>query len=276
MPITASFQEIVSALGAAGPLTIGALVVAALAGLWITVAVQSRRRFREELRNVVQALEELRSGKGRGHSELMQGSRLAILSDAVNRLGIDLHNTRSEAETGAQRWRTVTDATPDTAIITTDTDGDVRSFSTGASQLLGWKERELLSQPASVLFDEEAYKDLLPKLTRTSLRTQGVSTRSVMLRRDGRTFKGEVSVRLLMGSSGQPTGFMMIVRDVTEQIRLETQLREAERRYRGLVEGMDEGMVIVKDGRIVPLPCFPDAHRVIRWSPLNHVHTLGR
>ena len=97
MPITASFQEIVSALGAAGPLTIGALVVAALAGLWITVAVQSRRRFREELRNVVQALEELRSGKGRGHSELMQGSRLAILSDAVNRLGIDLHATTADA-----------------------------------------------------------------------------------------------------------------------------------------------------------------------------------
>ena len=249
--MAASFQDFVSTLGGAGPVAFGALALAVLAGLWIPVLLQGRRRFREELRSIVRAVEELRSGQGRGHSELMRGSRLAILADAVNRLGIDLHNAWSEAETAAQRWRAVSDATQDTAIITTDTDGDVRSFSAGASQLLGWKQGEILSQPASVLYEENAYKDLLPKLTRSSLRTQGVTTRSTMVRRDGSTFQGEVSVRLLTGSSSQPVGFMMVVRDVTEQIRMENQLRDAEKRYRGLVEGLVEGMVIVKDGRIV-------------------------
>ena len=197
MLLAGTLQDWVAALGGVGPVVFGAVVLAVLAGLWTSAAIQGRRRFREELRSIVQAVEELRSGQGRGHSELLRGSRLALVADAVNRLGIDLHNAWSEAETSAQRWRAVTDATQDTAIITTDTDGDVRSFSAGASRLLGWREGEVVSQPASVLYEESAYKDLLPKLTRSSLRTQGVTTRSTMVRRDGSTFEGEVSVRLL-------------------------------------------------------------------------------
>jgi PAS domain S-box-containing protein len=247
---TVSWAELVSAVGPA-PLALGSLALFALVVIVAVALVRSRRRLRRDVRSIVQAVEELRSGRGRGHTELGDRSPIGLVSDAVRRLGVDLHSTWSEAETAAERWRAVTDATRDTAIITTDTDGDIRSFSAGASQLTGWDEAEVVSRPAAVLFDENAYKDLLPKLARRSLRTQGVTTRSTMVRRDGATFQAEVSVRLLMGSSSQAVGFMMLVRDVTEQIRLENELRDSERRYRGLVEGLTEGVVIVSGGRIV-------------------------
>jgi PAS domain S-box-containing protein len=247
---TASLAEFVSAVGPA-PLVVGSAVVIALVVIVAVAYARSRRRLLQDVRSVVQAVEELRSGRGRGHTELGERSRIGLVADAVRRLGVDLHSTWSEAETAAERWRAVTDATRDTAIITTDTDGDIRSFSAGASQLTGWDEAEVVSRPAAVLFDENAYKDLLPKLARRSLRTQGVTTRSTMVRRDGATFEAEVSVRMLMGSSSQPVGFMMLVRDVTEQIRLENELRDSERRYRGLVEGLTEGVVIVREGRVV-------------------------
>jgi PAS domain S-box-containing protein len=54
-----------------------------------------------------------------------------------------------------------------------------------------------------------------------------------------------------MGGSDQPVGFMMVVRDVTDQNRLESELRDSERRYRGLVEGLSEGVLILKGGLIV-------------------------
>jgi len=234
-----------------GTLAVGAGVLAALLVILIATLVRRRRRFRAELRSIVQVLEELRSGQGHGHTELGSGSRLAHVADAVQRLGQDLHNTWTEAETAAERWRAVTDATRDTAIVTTDTDGDIRSFSHGAARLTGWEEGEVLSRPAAVLFDESAYKDLLPKLTRKSLRAQGVITRSSIVRRDGSTFLAEVSVRMLMGSNSQPVGFMMLMRDMTEQIRTENELRDSERRYRGLIEGLSEGVIIVREGCVV-------------------------
>jgi PAS domain S-box-containing protein len=245
-----SVPEIVSALGPTN-LALGALVLIAIVVVMAAAWARSRRRLRQDVRSIVQALEELRSGRGRGHTELEARSRIALVADAVRRLGVELHSTWSEAETAAERWRAVTDATRDTAIITTDTDGDIRSFSAGASQLTGWDEDEVVSRPAAVLFDEHAYKDLLPKLARRSLRTQGVMTRSTMMRRDGSSFEAEVSVRMLMGSSSRPVGFMMLVRDITEQIRLENELRDSERRYRGLVESLTEGVIILKEGRIV-------------------------
>jgi PAS domain S-box-containing protein len=248
--LTAALPEIVSELGL-GPLVFGAALLLAVLGLLISVAVRGRRRYRSDVRAIVQVLEELRSGRGHGHTELRSGSRLALVADAVHRLGLDLHNTWSEAESAAERWRAVTDATRDTAIITTDTDGDIRSFSAGASRLTGWEEGEVVSRPAAVVFDESAYKDLLPKLARKSLREQGVTTRSTFVRRDGSKFLAEVAVRMLTGSSARPLGFMMLVRDITEQDRLEHELRDSESRYRGLVEGLTEGVIIVQDGRIV-------------------------
>jgi PAS domain S-box-containing protein len=157
----------------------------------------------------------------------------------------------SEADAAGERWRALSDAAQDTAILTTDTDGDVRSFSAGASRLFGWDEHEVLARPAALIFDESSYKDLLPKLARRSLRTQGITTRSRLLRRDGESFPAEVSVRMLSAPGGQPMGFMMVVRDVTEQTRLEGDLRESEERFRGLVEGLAAAVFIVRGGRVV-------------------------
>ncbi len=242
-------REILSAPGAL-ELTVGLVALLALGlGAGIGIA-RSRRRFRRDVRAVVQVVEDLRSRRGRGQAEIVPSSPLALVADAVHRLGVDLQHAWREAETAAERWRAVSDVTQDTAIITTDTDGDVRSFSAGASRLTGWDESEVLSRPAAVLFEENAYKDLLPKLARRSLRTQGVTTRSTMARRDGSTFQSEVAVRLLMGSADVPVGFMMLVRDITEQMRLETELRDSERRYRGLIETLAEGVVLVAAGRI--------------------------
>jgi len=174
-----------------------------------------------------------------------------VVADSVNRLGLDLHVRWSEADSAGERWRALSDAAQDTAILTTDTDGDVRSFSAGASRLFGWDEHEVLARPAALIFDESSYKDLLPKLARRSLRTQGITTRSRLLRRDGESFPAEVSVRMLSAPGGQPMGFMMVVRDVTEQTRLESDLRGSEERFRGLVEGLAAAVFIVRGGRVV-------------------------
>lgn len=245
-----SFVDWVGSLGT-GTLALSLAVVLSLVLLAAGSALRSRSRYRNDLRAVVRAIEELRSGRGRGSTELESTSSLSMVGDAVQRLGADLHHTWAESQTAAERWRAVTDATRDTAIITTDTDGDVRSFSAGAAQLTGWEEAEVISRPAAVLFDEHAYKDLLPKLARKSLRSKGITTRSSMMRRDGTSFDAEVSVRLLMGSAKQPVGFMMLVRDVTEQLCMENDLRESERRYRGLIESLTQGVILLRESRVV-------------------------
>ena len=227
-----------------------AVVLGATSAILSYGIVRSRRRLGREAREIVQVVEELRSGKSRRRAEVGGSSPLGSVADAVNRMGHELHGRWSEAESTAERWRALIDASEDIAVITTDTDGDIRSFSTGATNLFGWDEDEVLAQPTAVIFHEDSYKDLLPMLASRSLRKQGVTTRSTLLRRDGTSFPSEIGVRLLTGAAGQPVGFMMVVRDITQQLQMENELRESETRYRSLVEGLGEGVLILQQGRL--------------------------
>ncbi|HKQ60077.1 MAG TPA: ATP-binding protein, partial [Candidatus Polarisedimenticolaceae bacterium] len=180
-----------------------------------------------------------------------EGSPLALVADAANRLGQDVGARLSEAATLGERLQSVLEAARDTAVVATDADGDLRSFSAGASALFGWQEEEVLSRPATVLFEESSYRDFLPKLARRSLRERGITARATLLRKDGTTFPAEVTVRLNQAAGREGGGFLLVARDVTQQDRLESELRRSEERYRRLVEGLAEGVAIVSQGRVL-------------------------
>jgi len=232
----------------------GALVVLLIllaAALFISVRLVSRRRWSEDIREVVVTLEELRSGKTRRKAEVEAHSPLTIVADAVNRLGQDLQVRLGESASAGERLKLVMEAFKDSAIVTTDMDGDVRSFSSGAETMLGWSEDEVVAQPSALIFDDDAYKDFLPKLARRSLRERGISTRSTLKRKDGTTFPANLTVRALHGAKQASVGLLMVVQDVSQQARLENELRSSEERYRRLIEGLGDGVAIVREGRLL-------------------------
>lgn len=233
-----------------------ALALAALGlltgtGLVVVAALLARRRLAREVREIVAALEELRTGEGRLAPLVHRASPLGLVADAVSRLGHDVRQRLDEAQAAGERWRALGDAAAQAAIVTTDADGDIQSFSAGAEELFGWQAAEVVSRPAAVLFESDAYRDLLPKLGRKSLRVRGVATRTRLLHRDGSPIEAALSVRLRTGEEGDSRGFVMIMQDVSEQVQLERRLTVAEERYRALVEGLGEGVLIVERGRIV-------------------------
>ncbi len=230
------------------------LLVAALAVAVIVIfalALRSRRRLSREARNIVRALEEMRDGGRVQRVEAESGSPLAVVCDALNRLRQDFDGRLRETENAAERLQAVMDAVKDSAVVTTDTDGDIRSFSSGARELFGWEENEVVAKPASMLFDESSYQQFLPKLARRALREKGVDSRATLKRRDGGSFIADLSVRMLLDAKQEPLGFLMVAVDATERAKLEEELRASEQRYRTLVESLAEGVLIVRGGRVI-------------------------
>ena len=135
------------------------------------------------------------------------------------------------------RYRTVLDAAFD-AIVTITPDGLIRWFNRGAERTFGHGADEIVGQPVTALMPER-YRELcvagLHRYLRTGeARVVGGTIELVGLRKDGSEFPIEMSLGETH-ENGQRL-FTGVIRDITERKEAETKLREAEQRYRTLVE----------------------------------------
>ncbi len=235
------------------PATLVLLVSAVLltASLTVAIVVALSRRRQKDAQEIVLLLEQMRSGRVRTRLDLDARSPFASIAESANRLGQDLGVMWSRAENANEAFDALQDAARGYAVIATDVDGDLRGFSSGAGQQFGWDEDAVIGRNASLLFDPASWKELLPKLARRSLRERGVETRAVMIRKDGTHFDARLVVRVLRGHGDQSSGFLLVVHDVSEQVRLEAETHAAENLSRGILEDLPAGVALLEAGRIV-------------------------
>ena len=72
------------------------------------------------------------------------------------------------------------------------------------------------------------------------------------MRKDGRAFVASVVLTTRLDDTGRPVGFLIISKDISEEVRLDQALQGAERKFRGLLEAAPDAMVVVNgSGKIV-------------------------
>ena len=143
-------------------------------------------------------------------------------------LDVSARRAANEARLASEaRLRLVVEEAKDHAILTTDTEGRVTSWSPGAEAIFGWLGEEIIGHPASVLFLPE---DRAEGVDRQELQTAAASGYASderwHVRKDGRRVFMNGSVRPLpTDEDGRPQGFMKIARDETERRRTDEALR---------------------------------------------------
>ncbi|TAN19136.1 MAG: PAS domain S-box protein [Rhizobiaceae bacterium] len=115
----------------------------------------------------------------------------------------------------------VLESAVDYAIITLDLQGKITSWSNGAESILGWAQDEVLGKPAAIFFTPEDRASDVPKSEMDSALAKGRGTDERWhMRKDGSRFwaSGEM---LRLHDEGATEGFLKILRDRTEQKRVE-------------------------------------------------------
>jgi PAS domain S-box-containing protein len=151
-----------------------------------------------------------------------------------------------------ERYRTVTQTAVD-AIITTDYNGKILDWNTGAEKIFGYKAQEITGKELKTIMPEAYIGSYIKALE--SLKEKGESKvldKTIEmhgLHKNGITFPVEISLALWETSSGKY--FTGIIRDITERKHTEEVLRESEEQFRTLAEQSPNMIFINSKAKIV-------------------------
>ena len=152
-----------------------------------------------------------------------------------------------------ERLRAILDSSPD-AIMITDLHGKLVDCNNAALKLTGLSSKEeIVGMNALEFIAEKDRKRASEDLKRTLEQGTVKDAKYNLLTKYGFEYIGEISTSVFKDSSGNPAGFVAIVRDTTERIRMENRLRryseqlEANQRFLTRVFAASPYAIIVTD-----------------------------
>jgi len=132
------------------------------------------------------------------------------------------------------------------AIVLTDREGTILFVNAAWTKLTGYAPEEVIGQNPRILKSGVHGPEFYRSLWRTILSGRVWHADLVNRRRDGSHYLEEETIAPLLNAAGEITHFIGIKRDVTGRRAAEDVLREAEQRYRELVEASQD-LIITHD-----------------------------
>ncbi len=131
-----------------------------------------------------------------------------------------------ESEEGRVRLTAAIDQASETVVIT-DLSGSIQYVNPAFAKLTGYSREEAIGQNPRILKSGKHDPALYEKLWTTLLRGETWHGRLINKKKDGSLFEEEATISPVKNKEGQITNFVAVKRDVTREVSLEKQLRQA-------------------------------------------------
>jgi|GEM_PF-831679 len=194
------------------------------------------------------------------HMFVIHGVQLVVdwtfLLYALHELRIDVRANRAAAEAtfrdSEERHRAIVETAAD-AILTIDEDGRIESLNGAAERMFGHAQAAAAGQPVTMLIPEgdpaDRYDRLRRRVEERAGETGGADASLHGRRADGTTFPVHLAMsRMVVGGRRRYVG---IIRDLTEQVQAQEDVRRERDYARALVESMQDGVVVRDDRGVI-------------------------
>lgn len=207
------------------------------------------------------------------------GSDLRLDIERLKKRVAELSVKEKELEAAVKRlrgseelYKSLVDTSP-AAVTVTDTSGIITLVSELTLKLHGYESAdEMIGKSAFEMISPEDQDKAVENMKKTLEQGYVQNVEYKMLRRDGSTFIGELNAGIVRDHEGNASGFIAVVRDVTEQRSMETALRESEENYRDLVENINDTIYRIDSDGVVQY-VSPAIKSVIGYSQTELVHS---
>jgi PAS domain S-box-containing protein len=141
-----------------------------------------------------------------------------------------------------EKYRMLLDGIDNYAIFMIDPQGQILSWNAGAERIKGYKAEEIIGRNFSCFFPQQDIERGRPEeILRLTAACGRHEEQGMRVRKDGSRFVASVTFTALRDQNGNLRGFSEFSHDLSES-------KEAEARYRGLLEAAPDAMVVVNQG----------------------------
>jgi len=180
---------------------------------------------------------------------LPSGEVVAVYDDVTDR--IEAERALRESE---EKLRTMFETIGD-AFVTVDLEGNIMEVNEATVYISGYSKKELVGHNFMEFVAKKDQDSMLADMKATL--ESGISPKNLqysLTAADGRKIDIEFNVSVLRDSAGDPSGFVAVIRDVSERRRMEEALRESEEERRIVFESIEDAITVTDtSGRIVDL-----------------------
>ena len=163
-----------------------------------------------------------------------------------------LHEQKERARRDAEQLRLLIQGTSDYAIFLLDAEGRVASWNAGAERIKGYSAEEIVGQPFTRFYTQEAIDRGWPiEELRRATADGRLEDEGWRVRKDGSTFWANVIITALRDETGRLRGFSKITRDLSERKKADDALRqmqqELERRVQERTAALAASNALLKE-----------------------------
>ncbi|MDQ2746278.1 MAG: PAS domain S-box protein [Acidobacteriota bacterium] len=209
----------------------------------------------------------------------------------VSHLNItDRKQTEEDLRDSEERLRILVESATDYAIFTLDENGTVDSWNSGAENVFGYPEAEIIGRDVSILFTPEDRAALVHEgeMKTAAEKGRAEDERWHFRKDESRFYASGVMTRL--DKDGEPRGFAKIARDMTEKMRADKILREKEtlaklvgaqederkRLARDLHDHLGQQLTVLRMRLEAMRQLCEDEHAVKICAKVDEVQTIAR
>jgi PAS domain S-box-containing protein len=176
-------------------------------------------------------------------------------------------NLQSGVFESERRFRLLVEGVVDYAIYMLDPDGIITSWNAGAKRIKGYEAEEVVGQHFEMFYVPEDREAGMPARSLETARTKGkFEAEGWRIRKDGTRFLASVVIDALY-EDGQLVGFAEIIRDVAERVNGAEALKESERHFRLLVNGVTDYALYMLDPNGIVTNWNAGGQRIKGYSP---------
>ena len=149
-----------------------------------------------------------------------------------------------QARDNEEKYRLLVNGIQDHAVIRVDLEGRISTWNMGAERLFGFRSLDILGEPFHRLY-KTCESDTPQRHLRTALEQGHVTDECEQVRNDGTHFWATADVTLLRNEEGQPRGYAVITRDITERRQQREEIEQREAQLNAFFSNAPVGLAII-------------------------------